>query len=399
MSLKNKKIIIGLSGGIAAYKVPYLIRSLIKNGADVRAIMTNSALKFITPLTIETVSQNPVACDMFPDRYVATHHIDMARWADLIVVAPATANIIGKVASGVCDDLLSTVICAAQSPVLFAPAMNTEMYLNPVTQKNIKFLKSIGYMFAGPGEGELACETTGVGRMLEPEEIHTFISDFFRKKKALKNKKVLVTAGPCREAIDPVRYISNRSSGKMGYALAGAAAGAGADVTLISGPANLKADGRINLVNVETTEQMFKAVKKYFRQTDFLIMAAAPADFKAKKPASQKIKKESQKNERLVLELSPTVDILSSLIKIKKQSQKIIGFALETENGIKNAMAKLKAKKLDLIVLNSMENSTPFESDLNKVILITKTGNKESIPEMDKRLLAERLIEKIAKLK
>jgi len=400
MSLKNKKIIVGLSGGIAAYKVPYLIRALIKDGAEVRAIMTESSTKFITSLTIETVSQNPVACEMFPEnRYVGTHHIDMAKWADLIVVAPATANIIGKVASGVCDDLLSTVICAAQSPVLFAPAMNTEMYLNPVTQKNIEYLKSLGYKFAGPGTGELACETTGVGRMLEPDEIHSAITDLFRKKKALKNKKVLVTAGPCREAIDPVRYISNRSSGKMGYALAEAALEAGAEVTLVSGPTDLKTNRNINLVKVESTEHMQKAVAKHFKEADYLIMAAAPADFRPTKVADQKIKKDSGTNSIRRLDMAPTIDILSSLIKIKKRTQKVIGFALETENGLANARAKLKAKKLDLIVLNSMEQATPFDSDTNMVTLITKSGKTESLPDMHKSLLAEKLIEKISGLK
>lgn len=408
MSLKNKKIIVGLTGGIAAYKTPYLIRLLKQAGAEVRTIMTSAATKFITPLTIETVSQNPVACEMFPDRYVSTHHIDLAEWADLFVIAPATANCIGKAASGICDDLLSTVICAAQAPVMIVPVMNSGMYLNPITQNNIEYLKSLDYIFVGPGTGELACETIGVGRMSEPDEIFSEIEKFFRKKKVkktnklnllLKNKSVIVTAGPCRETIDPVRYISNRSSGKMGYALAEAAYEAGADVTLISGPVNLEINQNINLVKVESTEQMYKAVKKFFKNAHYLIMAAAPADFKAKKVAPRKIKKEKANKNGLPLELSPTVDILGSLAKIKKPNQKVIGFALETENAVDNAKAKLKAKKLDLIILNSMEKTTPFDSDSNQVTIINKKGQQVSLPRMSKRELAEELIERIAKVK
>ncbi len=411
MPLKNKKIIVGITGGIAAYKTVYLIRLLKQNGAEVRTIMTSAATKFITPLTIETVSQNPIACEMFPDRYASTHHIDLAEWADLFVIAPATANCIGKIASGICDDLLSTVICATKAPVMLAPAMNTQMYLNPITQNNIEYLKSLDYIFVGPGSGELACETTGVGRMLEPDEIFSEIESFFRKKKVkksnnpdsdtflLKNKKVIVTAGPCREAIDPVRYISNRSSGKMGFALAEAASEAGADVTLISGPVNIKTDADINLVEVESTEQMYRAVKKYFKNADYLIMAAAPADFKAKIVAKEKIKKGKENKGSLPLEFSPTVDILSSLSKVKKPNQKVIGFALETENGVKNAKAKLKAKKLDLIILNSTEEVTPFDSDSNQVIIIYKQGRQVPLPRMDKKELAVELIKRIAKVK
>ncbi|MCX6827391.1 MAG: bifunctional phosphopantothenoylcysteine decarboxylase/phosphopantothenate--cysteine ligase CoaBC, partial [candidate division Zixibacteria bacterium] len=228
MSLKGKKIMVGLTGGIAAYKMPHLIRLLKKDAADVRAIMTPAATKFITELTIETISQNPVAMEMFPkDRYVGTHHIDMAEWPDLFIIAPATADFIAKIAAGICDSLLTTVICATRKPVIIAPAMNSHMYLNPITQKNIHYLKSLGYIFIDPGEGELACHTVGVGRLPEPEEIYHYILQFFQKKELLKNRRILVTAGPCREAIDPVRFISNRSSGKMGFAIAEAAWNAG----------------------------------------------------------------------------------------------------------------------------------------------------------------------------
>jgi len=397
MSLKNKKIAIGITGGIAAYKIPSLIRLLIKDGGDTRILMTDSATKFITELTIETVSRNPVARKMFPDnRYVGTHHIDMALWPDLFVVAPATANFLGKVASGICDDLLTTVICATKAPVMIAPAMNSNMFQNRITQKNIEYLKSLGYLFIEPGVGDLACESFGPGRMAEPEEIFQIIKKHFEKKKPLKKKRVVITAGPCRESIDPVRYISNRSSGKMGFALAEAAAEAGAEVALITGPINLKADSGINPIEVETTDEMFKAVKKNFKNCHILIMAAAPADFKPTKTFEHKIKKEPKGT--LTLELSPTIDILKS-IKRTKKNQKIVGFALETENGLKNAKTKLKEKGLDLVVLNSLEESKPFDGDTNKVSLIDKKGRVETLPLMSKRELARLLIKKIAGFK
>jgi len=398
MSLKSKKIIVGISGGIAAYKTAFLIRLLKKADADVRAIMTNNAARFITELTIETLCQHPVAVEMFPERrYVGTHHIDLAAWPDLFVVAPATANFIGKVASGVSDDMLTTVICAAQAPVMIAPSMNSHMYLNKITQANIEKLRAAGYIFIDPNIGEMACETYGPGRLAEPDEILRFIEGYFEKKKLLKNKKVLVTAGPCREPLDPVRFISNRSSGKMGYALAEAAYGAGAEVTLVSGPVDIKPKAPVTVVPVETTAEMYKAVRREFKKADILIMAAAPADFTAKKASAQKIKKDGRKS--LKLELQSTIDILKELSKERKKKQKIVGFALETENGLKNAGAKLKNKGLDLIVLNSLEDGVPFESDDNKVTLIDRNGRAESLSAMPKSKLAGVLIEHISRLK
>ncbi len=397
MSLKGKKIIVGLTGGIAAYKTPNLIRLLVKDDVNVHAIMTDGATKFITELTIETVSQNPVAREMFPaDRFVGTHHIDMADWPDAFVIAPATANFIGKIASGISDDLLTTVICATKKPVIIAPAMNTNMYLNPVTQKNMQYLKSLGYIFIDPNEGELACNTVGWGRMAEPEEIHSFVTSFFQKKKSLSGKKVLVTAGPCREPIDPVRFISNRSSGKMGYAIAEAANDAGAEVTLVSGPSDQQASSEIKVLKVETTEEMFAAVKEKFGDTDILIMAAAPADYRAKNPVDKKLKKG---NGDIALELIPTIDILKSLKSLKRKKQKMVGFALETDNAVENAKKKLKDKGLDLIVLNSLEDSPAFESDTNKVTLIYNDGRNEELALMSKTALARILIDKIAALK
>ena len=398
MSLKDKKIIVGISGGIAAYKTAFLIRLLKKEGVDVRAIMTRNATQFITRLTIETLCQHPVAVEMFPsEQYVATHHIDLASWPDLFVIAPATANFIGKVASGVSDDMLTTVICASQAPVMIAASMNSQMYLNSITQQNIEKLRGAGYIFIDPNVGEMACETYGPGRMAEPEEILQFIKKHFEKKKLLKNKKVLITAGPCREPIDPVRFISNRSSGRMGYALAAAAYEAGAEVTLISGPVNMQPSVPVKLINIETTEQMYRAVEKEFKKADILIMAAAPADFTPKKTASRKIKKEGR--ESFKLELSSTIDILKAVKKDKKKGKTIVGFALETENGIENAKVKLKNKGLDLVVLNSMEDGVPFESDQNKVTLIDKKGHIQSVPTMPKMELARVLIEQISRFK
>jgi phosphopantothenoylcysteine decarboxylase / phosphopantothenate---cysteine ligase len=395
MSLKDRKIIIGLTGGIAAYKTPLLIRLLKKDLADVRAIMTTSAAKFTTTLTIETVSQNPVAMEMFPNnRFVGTHHIDMAEWPDLFIIAPATANFIAKIAAGICDDLLTTVICATRKPVIIAPAMNNNMYLNPITQRNVDYLRSLGYIFINPGEGDLACNTKGTGRMAEPEEIHAFIRQFLEKKKTLNKKRILVTAGPCREAIGPVRFISNRSSGKMGFEIAAAARRAGGIVTLISGPTCLPIEPGIELVKVETTAEMAVAVRKKSTTADILIMAAAPADFVAEEISSQKIKKGGN----LTLKLKPAIDILQSLKKLKKKGQIAIGFALETEKGPQNAASKLEEKGLDMIILNMAGDNGPFESDSNKVTLIYRDNRTEELPRMSKRELAEILIERIAVL-
>nr|MBN2277096.1 bifunctional phosphopantothenoylcysteine decarboxylase/phosphopantothenate--cysteine ligase CoaBC [candidate division Zixibacteria bacterium] len=396
MPLKDKKILVGLTGGIAAYKTPILIRLLKKAGAEVRVVMTEASTRFITELTVETVSQNPVAIKMFPEnRYVGPHHIDMAAWPDLFVIAPATANFIGKAASGICDDLLTTVVCATKTPIMIAPSMNSNMYLNPITQNNIEYLKSLGYIMIDPNTGEMACETYGPGRMAEPEEIYQFILQYFSKKKVLEEKTVVVTAGPCREAIDPVRFISNRSSGKMGYALARAAYDAGAKVVLISGPTNLKVDSGIKLIRVESTGEMYRAVKKEFARCDYLIMAAAPADFTVAHIEKKKIKKEYGNRS---IDLIPAIDILKSL-KPDKKRQKVIGFALETDHGIENARAKLKNKSLDLIVLNEVGETTPFDNDSNQVTVITKRGKPERLAPMPKMELAVRLIEYISRIK
>jgi len=399
MSLKGKKIAVGLTGGIACYKVPYLVRALRKAEAEVVVIMTEAATKFITPLTLETVSDNPVAIEMFPDgEYVSTRHIDLAEWPDLHVIAPATANLLGKVANGICDDLLTTVICAAAGPVMIAPAMNVHMWANPITQANFERLKELGYLFVDPGEGEMACDDYGVGRMAEPDVIFDAITAFFSrksKKKVLTGKRFLVTAGATREPIDPVRFITNRSSGRMGYALAEAAVALGAETTLISGPVSLKPPPGVKLIAVESTAEMARTVKREFKKSDCLIMAAAPADYAPVSRAGQKIKKSSG---ALKLDLSPTVDILREIGKLKRDDQRVIGFALETEDGLANARRKLKEKNLDMIVLNSPGEQTGFDHDTNAVTVLMPGKKPASLPLASKMEIAGKLLDYISRL-
>lgn len=403
MSLKGKKILVGLTGGIACYKIPYLVRFLHKDKAEVRVVMTDAATKFITPLTLESVSNNPVATDLFPpDRFVGTHHIDMAQWPDLIVIAPATANFMGKVVSGISDDLLTTVICASPKPVMIVPAMNPQMWLNRVTQRNLAALKELGYMFVGPGEGGTACDHFGIGRMEEPEGIFEAIKDFFtrgtkgtRKKKALTGKKVVVTAGPTREAIDPVRFITNHSSGKMGYALAEAALALGAETVLITGPTALQAPVGARLVSVETTAQMHAAVKKEFSKADCLIMAAAPSDFSPAKPLKKKIKKSSN---GLSLSMKPTVDILRDIAGTRRKNQVVVGFALETHDALPNARKKLKEKKLDMIVVNKPGKDTGFEHDTNSVVIIMPGKKPVELSVAPKSEISERVLDFVSSL-
>jgi len=398
MSLKNKKILIGMTGGIACYKVPYLIRSLVKGGAEVQMVMTKSATQFITPLTLETVSNKPVAIDMFNDLGpISTRHIDFADWPDLIVIAPATANFMGKATSGVCDDLLTTIICATKTKVLLAPAMNPNMWSNPVTQRNFNTLTDIGYLSIGPSEGEMACDSSGVGRMSEPDELFEEIKKIFAssKKKVLKGKKFLVTAGPTREEIDPVRYITNHSSGKMGYSIAKAAAELGADTTLITGPTNLNLPTGVKVIHITTTGELQKTVLKEFKKMDCLIMAAAPADYKPSIKSKNKIKRTGDK---LAIELSPTNDILKEIAKIKKKKQLTIGFALETENGIANARKKLTDKRLNLIVLNQPSKDSGFNTETNRVTIIVPKRKPIEWPLDSKKEIAHKLLEFIQRM-
>ncbi len=400
MSLSGRQLVVGLSGGVSCYKVPNLVRLLYKDGASVQVIMTAAATKFITPLTLESVSQQPVAVKMFPeDEYVATRHIDYSDWAELIIIAPATANFMGKIATGISDDLLTTVVTAHRNPILIAPAMNPGMWENPVTQKNYNYLKELGHKFVDPVEGEMACDHEGVGRMAEPEEIFEAIkaqlSSLKVKKKSLSGKKVLITAGPTREKIDAVRFISNYSSGKMGYALAQAAIELGAETTLISGPSSLAPPSGAKFIPIESTEQLYQAVTKEFANTDCLIMAAAPSDFKPENEASEKIKRNSN---GLKLLLQPTVDILKSLSNGKRKSQLVIGFALETSDAIANATKKLNEKNLDAIVVNKVSTTTGFNTDSNQVTFIARNNQPEQWKLMSKLETSRKILEKVSSM-
>ena len=397
MSLKDKKILVGLTGGIACYKTPYLIRLLGREGASVRVVMTRAATKLITPLTLETVSGHPVAVELFPEgEFAATRHIDLAEWADLITVAPATANFLGKAAGGIADDLLTTIICATPRPVMVAPAMNPGMWSSRVTQKNYAYLKELGYFFVGPTEGEMACDDYGVGRMAEPEQIFEAVKCFLSgnfEKRLLAGKKVLVTAGPTREALDPVRFLSNYSSGRMGFALAQAALLLGAETTLISGPTSLMPPAGAKLISIKSTSELSDSVKKEFKQSDCLIMAAAPADFTPASVAAHKIKKAAA---GWTLAFEPTVDILKGVAAKKKASQLVVGFALETENAVANARKKLKEKNLDMLVLNQPGDKTGFAGETNRVTILMPGKKPDRWPLMDKREIAGRLLAKIA---
>ncbi len=393
--LKDKKIIVGITGGIAAYKTCEIVRRLKKLGAQVIVIMTQNAQKFITPLTLETLSENEVVTEMFPERkVVGVRHVNLANWADLILIAPATANIIGKMRAGIADDILSTVLVSTKSPVLIAPAMNVNMYENRIFQENMEYLKKLGYLFIEPGTGALACGT-GKGRLPEPEVIVSEVIKLITGKNDLEGKSILVTAGRTEEPLDPVRYISNRSSGKMGYAIAEAAQRRGAKVTLISGPSNLSIPGNVNFIPVKRAEEMYLAVKSHFGKTDALIMTAAVSDFIPNVVSKDKIKKTSEK---IWLELKPGRDILKEMGKLKKK-QILVGFSLETEDEIENSKKKLEEKNLDLIVVNNPNvPGAGFEVDTNQVTLIDKKGKVEKLPLLSKQEAAGKVLDKVSGL-
>lgn len=390
LNLKEKKVLLGVTGGIAAYKSAELLRLLIKEGAKVRVVMTQSAAKFVSPLTFQALSGNPVITDLFSD-VSGIDHIEHTDWADIFIVAPATANIIGKMASGIGDDPLSTMALAFDGRFLIAPAMNSKMYKNPIVQENIDRLQSHGYQFVGPEAGDLACGEEGIGRMSEPEAIlDEAISLLYRKD--LAGKRIIVTAGPTRENIDPVRFISNRSSGKMGYAIAGEAARRGAEVTLISGPASIRPPSGADLVKVTTSDEMYRAVLEKADGADAVIMAAAVSDYRPTESLPSKIKK-GKKN--ITLDLEKTVDIIEELGK-KKRGSLLVGFAAETENLIENARKKLKAKNLDLIVANDVtEEGAGFDADTNRVFLIDRNGVVEETPKLSKGEVAARIVDLI----
>jgi phosphopantothenoylcysteine decarboxylase/phosphopantothenate--cysteine ligase, prokaryotic len=396
--LSGKKIILGVTGGIAAYKACWLTRELIKRGAEVKVVMTPSAIQFVQPLTFSSLSKNEVVVNIFPDSQVngsslKTWHIDLALWADLMIIAPCTTNTIAKIAAGFSDNALLTVVSALRSPLLIAPAADMDMYNNKITQRNFKILEKMGYLFVNAEKGELASGLAGEGRLADINKIvdaaELILSGY---KKDLLNKKILVTAGPTYEDIDPVRFIGNRSSGKMGYNIAKAAFLRGADVTLITGPVHESIYPEIKVINVRSAVDMNKAVHEEIKNNDILIMAAAVADYKSAEVSIRKMKKEDKLDQ---IKLYPTEDILSSL---KPLGKKIVGFALETDNEKENALKKLKSKNLDLIVMNSLNDEmSGFEYNTNKITVIHKNGKQIDFPLKSKFQAANTVISEILK--
>jgi len=392
MSLKDKKIILGVTGAISAYKALELTRLFVRAGASVWPVMTKGAREFITPLSLATLARNPVSTDLFAEAAPGTvRHIDLAGSADLVVAAPATANFIGKVASGVADDLLTTIVMASAAPVLVAPSMNTRMWENPIVRENVARLRGLGYHFVGPDEGELACGTTGAGRLAPVEDILE-AADTALRVKDLAGEKVLVTAGPTREPIDPVRFVSNYSSGRMGFELARAARKRGAEVVLVSGPSALAPPRGVTFTRVVTAEEMYQACVSYFPQSTVVIMAAAVADYRPVKSSPSKVKKTPGP---LSIEMTRTRDILKALGETKRD-QVLVGFALETEKMEENARAKLEEKNLDLVVAN-----TPgaLDSLSNEVTMIDRDGSVEALPELSKDEIAHRVLDRVARLR
>lgn len=395
--LKGKKIVLGVSGGIAAYKACELVSRLKKLDAEIHVIMTDSAAKFVTPLTFQSLSLNQVVTDMFQSpKYWEIEHISLAKLADVLVIAPATANIIGKLASGIADDMLSTTVMATKAQVIIVPAMNTNMYENAVVQENIQRLKKLGYIFVEPGEGRLACGDIGKGKMAEPSVIEEAIIELLDPKQDLAGKTVLVTAGPTREAIDPVRFISNNSTGKMGYAIAERAASRGAKVHLVSGPVNLDTPQGVERYDVVSAEDMLGKVMELYERCDIIIKAAAVADYAPETVFSQKVKKTK---EQLSLQLKKNPDILYELGKLKGD-RILIGFAMETEKLIENAKQKVTKKNLDFIVANDLnEAGAGFAGDTNVVKIIDRDGNIESIPLKLKHEVADIILDKARDIK
>lgn len=401
--LKGKNILVGVTGGIAAYKVCYLVRELKKRGADVHVMMTEAATKFVTPLTFSALSEHEALTNLWTNDQatgsnVRTRHIDLAISADLLVIAPATANTIAKISYGIADNLLTVVTLAFRAPILLAPAMDSDMYLNPVTQKNLSNLSERGYHILPPAEGELASGLIGPGRLPEVETLIASIETILEKKNEdLKKRRILVTAGPTYERIDPVRFIGNRSSGKMGFALARAAATRGADVTLIAGPVHLETPRHVKRIDVESAKEMHDAVLESSVGMDAIIMAAAVADFTPKTGSDQKIKKTPDGSIPHV-ELVTTTDILTKIGE-KKKNQVLVGFALETDDEHRHALSKLKQKNLDLIVLNSLKDAgAGFGVDTNVVTIFDKDGNEQALPLLTKYEVANRILDRVRDL-
>jgi len=395
--LKGKTVVIGVSGGIAVYKVCDVVSRLKKLNADVHVIMTKSACEFVGPLTFQTLSQNYVVSDMFEDpKTWDVEHIALAKKADLFLVAPATANVIGKIANGICDDMLTTTIAATKAKVLIAPAMNTNMYENPLVQKNISTLKQYGYKFIEPESGRLACGDIGSGKLASPEVIVENVEALLNYEQDLVGRKIIITAGPTIESLDPVRYLTNRSSGKMGYAIAKVAAARGAEVTLVSGKTSLKPSSNIKkVINITSAEDMYQAVISNLDENDVVIKSAAVADYKPKEYSDKKIKK---KDGDLVIELDRNKDIAYEIGKIKKDKI-LVGFAAETNDLIENAKGKIAKKNMDFIVANNLkESGAGFGTDTNVVSIIEKDGSMTKYPMMTKEEVASVILDKIKSL-
>ena len=393
--LENKKIVLGITGSIAAYKACVLARLLIKKGAEVQVVMTPSAKEFITPLTLATLTQKPVVSEFFDRRDGSWHsHVSLGLWADAMLVAPASASTIGKMANGIADNMLVTTYLSMKAPVFVAPAMDLDMYAHPTTQANLKKLTSYGNHIIEPGTGFLASKLEGKGRMEEPEKIVEALEQFFASQQRLAGKKVLITAGPTYEKIDPVRFIGNYSSGKMGFALAETCAEQGADVTLVSGPVMLQTNHpNIHRIDVESANEMYEAVTKHFPKADIAILCAAVADFTPKSTADKKIKR---KGDDLTIMLQPTQDIAAALGATKKKKQVLVGFALETDNELNNAKDKMKRKNFDFIVLNSLQDKgAGFRVDTNKVTIIDKHNGITAYDTKSKKEVAKDIIEAI----
>ena len=393
--LKNKKILLGISGSIAAYKIAFLTRLLIKEGAEVQIVMTQAAKEFVTPLTLATLSKRPVLSEFVKDQTGTwNNHVDLGLWAEVILIAPATAHTLAKCANGICDDLLTAIYLSAKCPVIFAPAMDLDMYHHPTTIENQRKLQSFGNQVVKSNFGELASGLVGEGRMAEPEELVEILTKHFSENPILKGKKILITAGPTQEAIDPVRFISNHSTGKMGYAIADKFAKSGANVTLVSGQVALKSpDTSINLVKVRSAKEMYESTKTYFDEADIIILSAAVADYTPTIVAEKKIKK---KEDTFIIELTKTTDIAKTLGTLKRPEQLMVGFALETDHEVENALGKIKSKNLDMIVLNSLQDSgAGFGHDTNKISIIKRDGTMVDFDLKSKQDVAMDIVEMV----
>lgn len=395
MILENKKILLGVTGSIAAYKSVFLVRLLVKSGAEVKVIMTKSATDFVSPLTFSTLSKNPVAIDLF-EKNVWQNHVELARWADLFIIAPASANTIAKMANGLCDNMLLATYLSAACDVWIAPAMDEEMWHHPATQNNLDLLAKHGHKLIPVESGELASGIIGDGRMAEPESIVEMIKEFFTQHHSLQQKRVLITAGPTYENIDPVRFIGNHSSGKMGIAIAEEMSSRGADVILVLGPSDETVNPSIHTLRVTSAKEMYEKVMYHFDSSDYIIMAAAVADYR---PKIQEVKKIKKKDEHLTIELVKTPDILLECGKRKKGNQTLVGFALETNNEVAFAKKKLTEKNADFIVLNSLnEAGAGFGHTTNKITIFGKDESEISYPLKSKKDVAKDIVNRITKI-